>query len=127
VEKDEKTLACAKHNAEVYGVSKKIFWIHGDIFEVLQKRLKSALKKAVVFGSPPWGGMFKPTLQSVTKTVQLTRDRPHVHRLRGLRPGHDAAIRDEGSIRTILGRDPRCPLPPTDIRSQADRTVRGQE
>lgn len=56
VEKDEKTLACAKHNAEVYGVSKKIFWIHGDIFQVLQTRLKAALKKAVVFGSPPWGG-----------------------------------------------------------------------
>lgn len=56
VEKDEKTLACAKHNAEVYGVSKKIFWINGDIFDMLQTRLKAALKKAVVFGSPPWGG-----------------------------------------------------------------------
>jgi trimethylguanosine synthase len=59
VEKDEKTLACAKHNAEVYGVAKKIFWIHGDIFEVLAPsgKLKSAQKKAVVFGSPPWGGL----------------------------------------------------------------------
>lgn len=56
VEKDEKTLACAKHNAEVYGVAKKIFWIHGDIFEMLDKRLRAAQKKAVVFGSPPWGG-----------------------------------------------------------------------
>ena len=84
VEKDEKTLACAKHNAEVYGVSKKIFWIHGDIFEVLQKRLKAALKKAVVFGSPPWGGMSMPTLQLVTKITQLTRYRSYIHRLRGL-------------------------------------------
>ena len=57
VEKDEKTLACAKHNAEVYGVAKKIFWIDGDIFEMLDKRLRAAQKKAVVFGSPPWGGL----------------------------------------------------------------------
>ena len=56
MEKDEKTLACAKHNAEVYGVAKKIFWIHGDIFEMLDKRLRAAQKKAVVCGSPPWGG-----------------------------------------------------------------------
>lgn len=57
VEKDPKTLACAKHNAEVYGVAKKIFWIEGDIFTVLKSRLKSMGKNAVVFGSPPWGGM----------------------------------------------------------------------
>jgi trimethylguanosine synthase len=57
VEKDEKTLACAKHNAEVYGVAKKIFWIHADIFDALRVKLKAVQKKAVVFGSPPWGGM----------------------------------------------------------------------
>jgi trimethylguanosine synthase len=57
VEKDEKTLACAKHNAEVYGVAKKIFWLHGDIFKVLPDKLKAAQRKAVVFGSPPWGGL----------------------------------------------------------------------
>lgn len=56
VEKDEKTLACAKHNAEVYGVAKKIFWIKGDIFDVLKTRLKAAAKNAVIFASPPWGG-----------------------------------------------------------------------
>jgi len=59
VEKDAKTLACAKHNAEVYGVAKKIFWIHGDIFEMLGTRLQSQLRKAVVFGSPPWGGSLR--------------------------------------------------------------------
>jgi len=56
VEKDPKALACAKHNAEVYGVSNKIWWVEGDIFDALNRKLKSALKKAVVFGSPPWGG-----------------------------------------------------------------------
>ncbi|EMD00005.1 hypothetical protein BAUCODRAFT_359529 [Baudoinia panamericana UAMH 10762] len=56
VEKDPKVLACAKHNAEVYGVAKKIFWIQGDVFAELPKRLKQAGKNAVIFGSPPWGG-----------------------------------------------------------------------
>lgn len=56
VERDPKVLACAKHNAEVYGVAKKIWWIEGDIFDVLTKRLKTSAKKAVIFGSPPWGG-----------------------------------------------------------------------
>lgn len=56
MEKDAKTLACAKHNADVYGVARKIFWIQGDIFEVLKGRLKAAAKNAVIFASPPWGG-----------------------------------------------------------------------
>ncbi|KAF2214328.1 hypothetical protein CERZMDRAFT_37832 [Cercospora zeae-maydis SCOH1-5] len=56
VEKDAKTLACAKHNAEIYGVAKKIWWIHGDIFDVLKARLKASAKNAVIFASPPWGG-----------------------------------------------------------------------
>lgn len=56
VEKDEATFKCAKHNAEVYGVQNKIVFLHGDVFEVLQKKLKFFAKKAVIFGSPPWGG-----------------------------------------------------------------------
>ncbi|KAK3690974.1 putative diacylglycerol O-acyltransferase tgs1 [Vermiconidia calcicola] len=56
VEKDPKVLACAKHNAEVYGVAKKIWWIEGDVFKALGKQLKALAKNAVVFGSPPWGG-----------------------------------------------------------------------
>lgn len=58
IEKDPKVLACAKHNAEVYGVAKKIWWIEGDAFEALRKRLKGQAKNAVIFGSPPWGGRF---------------------------------------------------------------------
>lgn len=37
-------------------MAKKIWWIEGDVFEVLQKRLKPLAKNAVIFGSPPWGG-----------------------------------------------------------------------
>jgi trimethylguanosine synthase len=56
IEKDPAVLACAKHNAEIYGVAKRIFWIHGDAFTEISKRLKTVGKNAVVFGSPPWGG-----------------------------------------------------------------------
>lgn len=56
IEKDPDTMKCAKHNAEIYGVSKKIFWIENDCFKVAAKRFASLGKKAVVFASPPWGG-----------------------------------------------------------------------
>lgn len=56
VEKDPEVLACAKHNAEIYGVSKKIWWIEGDCFTTLNKRFKAMGKDAVLFASPPWGG-----------------------------------------------------------------------
>lgn len=56
VEKDPEKVKCARHNSEIYGVGKKIFWITGDVFEALRKRLKSLGKEAVIFASPPWGG-----------------------------------------------------------------------
>ncbi|KAF2717855.1 S-adenosyl-L-methionine-dependent methyltransferase [Polychaeton citri CBS 116435] len=56
IEKDKAVLECAKHNAELYGVAKKIWWIEGDAFDVLKTRLKSQAKNAVIFASPPWGG-----------------------------------------------------------------------
>ncbi|UPX19493.1 putative diacylglycerol O-acyltransferase tgs1 [Ascochyta rabiei] len=36
IEKDPKTLKCAKHNAEIYGVANKIFWLAGDCFETIR-------------------------------------------------------------------------------------------
>ncbi|KAI9722407.1 MAG: hypothetical protein M1828_004774 [Chrysothrix sp. TS-e1954] len=56
IEKDLKVLNCAKHNAEIYGVGKKIWFIHGDCFEIIPGRLKALTKNAVIFASPPWGG-----------------------------------------------------------------------
>ena len=56
VEKDPAVLACAKHNAEIYGVAKMLWFINGDIFDVLSAQLKSVTSNAVIFGSPPWGG-----------------------------------------------------------------------
>lgn len=65
IEKDEATLACAKHNAKIYGVEDQITWFHGDCFEILgmveSKNTVAELKLiasqfGVLFASPPWGG-----------------------------------------------------------------------
>ncbi|GME22156.1 RNA cap guanine-N2 methyltransferase [Neofusicoccum parvum] len=55
IEKDPDVLKCAKHNAEVYGVASKIFFIQGDCFEVIKKRF-SFNKDFVVFASPTYCG-----------------------------------------------------------------------
>lgn len=55
VEKDPDVLACAKRNAEIYGVSNKIWFKEGDVFELL-RTFKVYAKNAVIFASPPWGG-----------------------------------------------------------------------
>lgn len=58
IEKDPGVLACAKHNAEIYGVSERIFWFEGDCFQILRNELRSLVECSVVFASPPWGGNF---------------------------------------------------------------------
>lgn len=73
IEKDPNVLACGKHNAEVYGVASKIFWIQGDCLEVIKKRLKSVAKDAVIFASPPWGGECFQALLSVMSLMTITR------------------------------------------------------
>lgn len=60
IEKDPRALACAKHNAEIYGVQDRIFWYEGDCFEILRNELAELGKHSILFASPPWGG--KPTL-----------------------------------------------------------------
>ena len=55
----------------------------------------------------------------------LTIFRTHLHRLRGIRPGSDAALLLEGAIRTFLRhRHSRRAVPSAYVRSQADRKVR---
>jgi len=56
IESDHAHLACAKHNAKIYGVDKKITWFEGDCFDILKNQLKDLGPYSVVFGSPPWGG-----------------------------------------------------------------------
>ena len=57
IEKDPQVLACAKHNAKVYGVQDRISWYEGDCFEIIKNELADMGEYAVVFASPPWGGM----------------------------------------------------------------------
>jgi trimethylguanosine synthase len=55
IEKDPKTMKCAKHNAKIYGVDKKIVWVTGDCFDVISRRF-AGKDNNVIFASPPWGG-----------------------------------------------------------------------
>ncbi|KAI1820789.1 RNA cap guanine-N2 methyltransferase-domain-containing protein [Xylaria intraflava] len=66
IERDAAALACAQHNAAIYGVVDKITWVLGDSFELLQILTESPEKlgedirvdvaTTVIFASPPWGG-----------------------------------------------------------------------
>lgn len=64
VEKDADTLACAKHNAAVYGVADKIEFVFGDCFEYVRDHLAPTpmepahidINDVAIFASPPWGG-----------------------------------------------------------------------
>lgn len=67
IEKNPAALACARHNAEIYGVHDKITFFEGDCFDVLGLNghasatavLAEVIQKAgMIFASPPWGGMF---------------------------------------------------------------------
>ena len=48
---DPVKLACARKNAEIYGVADRIEFIQGDFLQ-----LAPHLQADVVFLSPPWGG-----------------------------------------------------------------------
>lgn len=57
VEKNPSVIACAQHNATLYGVSELITWVNEDCFSYLES-ISSSIdpSKTVVFASPPWGG-----------------------------------------------------------------------
>jgi trimethylguanosine synthase len=57
-EKDPHVLKCAKHNAEIYGVAKKIVWNNTDCMVDIPKKFRAHTEKAIIFASPPWGGKF---------------------------------------------------------------------
>ena len=56
IEKDPEVLACAKHNAEIYGVTDQVYWYEGDCHDILENDLKDIGGASVIFASPPWGG-----------------------------------------------------------------------
>lgn len=67
IEKDAPTLACAQHNASIYGVEEHITFIHGDCFdflsrlknepETLDESIRVDVNSTAIFASPPWGGV----------------------------------------------------------------------
>ncbi|KAF2470439.1 trimethylguanosine synthase [Lindgomyces ingoldianus] len=56
-EKDPDALKCARHNAEIYGVDKKIVWVKGDCLSEISRRFNGQKDNIVLFASPPWGGV----------------------------------------------------------------------
>jgi trimethylguanosine synthase len=57
IEKNPSVIACAQHNANIYGVSDRITWINDDCFSYLKSNQSSIdPAKTVIFASPPWGG-----------------------------------------------------------------------
>ncbi|PBP24635.1 RNA cap guanine-N2 methyltransferase [Diplocarpon rosae] len=57
IEKNPAVLACAYHNAQIYGVADQITWVNDDSFAYLACNPSSHdPSTTAVFASPPWGG-----------------------------------------------------------------------
>lgn len=57
IEKEPSVIACAQHNANIYGVYEQITWIKDDSFSYLESNSSTIdPSKTVIFASPPWGG-----------------------------------------------------------------------
>ena len=57
IEKNPSVIACAQHNATIYGVADQITWINDDSFSYMSAYSSSIdPSKTVIFASPPWGG-----------------------------------------------------------------------
>ncbi|KAK2626657.1 hypothetical protein QTJ16_003832 [Diplocarpon rosae] len=57
IEKNPSVLACAYHNAQIYGVADRITWVNDDSFAYLTSNASSLdPSTTAVFASPPWGG-----------------------------------------------------------------------
>jgi hypothetical protein len=122
VEKDPEVLKCAKRNAEIYGVSKKIWWIHGDCFDVLKSRFRGMGKEAVIFASPPWGGEHTTPVNTHEKLIFC---RPWIHLRRHLRSLNYAAVLFGPNPHVLLQDHQRdYTLSPTYIESKPDCAVR---
>jgi trimethylguanosine synthase len=57
IEKDASVMACAQHNANIYGVFDQITWVKDDSFSYLASNASIINpSNTVIFASPPWGG-----------------------------------------------------------------------
>ncbi|KAH6606537.1 tgs1 uanosine synthase [Trichoderma cornu-damae] len=90
IERDAATLACAQHNAELYGVDPgAVTWVLGDSFdyvdqlvgtpEKLHPDLRVDLQSTMVFASPPWGGPGYRTDQVFDLSTMQPYSLKHLH------------------------------------------------
>ncbi|OKL55772.1 hypothetical protein UA08_08989 [Talaromyces atroroseus] len=79
IEKDPAVLACAKHNAKIYGVQSKITWFEGDCFAILKKQLKDLGPYSVIFASPPWGVLYLPRTSDLKQLARLVDNGEKIH------------------------------------------------
>jgi len=118
IEKDAATLACAKHNAAIYGVADRITWFQGDCFEILgvdedhQKNAVGALKTilsqyGVIFGSPPWGGRSRLSQSCLRRLIQ---NRSWIQKCRSLQPRNHGALLLQLHLRETPQSDPEYGL-----------------
>ncbi len=80
IEKDASVIACAQHNASIYGVADKITWVNADSFSYIPTREDFNSSETVIFASPPWGGPGYRT----DEIFDLSTMRPY-----SVRPIHD--------------------------------------
>ena len=80
IEKDESVIACAYHNAQIYGVAEKITWVMDDCFAYLSAQAASIdLSKTIIFASPPWGGPGYRTDEIFDLSTMLPYSIQHIH------------------------------------------------
>ncbi|GAA6006639.1 hypothetical protein JCM11491_003127 [Sporobolomyces phaffii] len=85
-------LACAKRNAEIYGVADRITFILADWVEWTKKYVEQKeggeVKKEdeieVIFLSPPWGGISYQTLGTASSTAAVTTPAAKKRRISGV-------------------------------------------
>lgn len=94
IDLDPTRLACARHNAEIYGVAERIEFVLGDYTvwarEYARRMARGEVREGdrveVVFLSPPWGGLdylklgappTDPTAATEIAHDEETRDRPY--------------------------------------------------
>lgn len=98
-------LACARHNAEIYGVADRITFILADfvawstdyVERLTAGTIAAEDQVEVVFLSPPWGGIGYKTVASspastVTPTPTTTTTTPLAYPLAALAPLHGAEL-----------------------------------
>lgn len=136
IEKNEAALACARHNASIYGVLDKITFFHGDCFDILGLNgvkpgvtvdvLSKVISQAgIIFASPPWGG---ESLSFLAAGKKSNIDRTWIQeRRRCVRPRFNALFARVYVLTLCADHQKHCALPAEDKRPESNCEVRGRQ